>query len=126
LIGKATFGFVSRYVTQGKDKTPELTGNTEFQFHAGNLNFKSTSYEWLVVNGGSGRAQYKGEGRVNGAGSYGFILTALDGSSDKLRIKIWDTSTNVIVYDNQMGKDDTGNDATELSGGTIIIHVPKK
>jgi hypothetical protein len=23
-------------------------GNIEFQFHAGNLNFKSTSYQWRV------------------------------------------------------------------------------
>ena len=125
-IGKATFGFVSKYVTQGKDKTPELTGNTEFQFHAGNLNFKSKSYEWLVVNGGSGRAQYKGEGTVNGAGAYGFILTAYDGSTDKFRIKIWDVSSGYTVYDNKMGEADTSNEATALGGGSIIIHVPKK
>jgi hypothetical protein len=125
-IGKATFGFVSKYVTQGKDRMPELTGNTEFQFHAGDLNFKSRSYEWLVVNGGSGRAQYKGEGTVNGVGNYGFILTAYDGSPDKFRIKIWEVSSSSTVYDNRMGEPDTSNDATALGSGSIIIHVPKK
>ncbi|HWN19877.1 MAG TPA: hypothetical protein VNO19_13265, partial [Gemmatimonadales bacterium] len=123
--GKATFGFVSKYITQGKDKTLQLTGNTEFQFHAGNLNFKSTSYEWLVVNGGSGRAQYKGVGTVNGGGSFGFILTAYDGSPDKFRIKIWEVGTGYVVYDNKMGQPETSNDATGLGGGSIIIHVPK-
>jgi len=121
-IGKATFGFVSKYL---KGATVP-TGNTEFQFHAGGLNFKSSSYEWLVVNGNSGRAQYKGVGTVNGGGSFGFILTAYDGSTDRFRIKIWDVGTSDIIYDNQMGQLDSGFQATDLGGGSIIIHVPKK
>lgn len=40
-------------------------GQTEFQFKAGNLNFHSSAYEWLVVTGGC-MAQYNGEGTVNG------------------------------------------------------------
>ena len=36
------------------------SGATEFQFQAGSFNFKSTSYEWLVVAGA--KAQYKGAG----------------------------------------------------------------
>ncbi len=39
--GKANFGFVSKYL-KGSN-TP--TGNTEFQFQAGNLNFASSSYD---------------------------------------------------------------------------------
>jgi hypothetical protein len=78
------------------------------------------------VNGGSGRAQYKGEGTVNGAGNYGFILTAYDGSPDRFRIKIWEVSSSSTVYDNKMGEPDTSNDATALGSGSIIIHVPKK
>ncbi len=124
-VGKATFGFVSKYIYQKDKTTPVLNGNTEFQFHAGNLNFKSSSYEWLVVNGGSGRAQYKGEGTINGAIGYGFILTAIDGSPDKLRMKIWETSTGYVVYDNKIGAPDTSSDGTALGGGSIIIHAPK-
>ncbi len=76
------------------------------------------------------RAQYKGNGTINGAGNFGFLLTAIDGQinggggTDKFRIKIWDTSS--IVYDNQMGKSDTGNDATELGGGSIVIQTSNK
>jgi hypothetical protein len=81
-----------------------------------------------VVAGGSGRAQFKGSGTVNDAGDYGFILTAIDGKlsssseEDMFRIKIWDKSTGEVVYDNKMGADEYGDAATELGGGSIVIH----
>ena len=75
LTGKANFGLVSKY--QKGANVP--TGDTEFQFQTGGLNFKSKVYEWLVVAGA--RAQFKGTGTVNGSGNYGFILTAIDGTS---------------------------------------------
>jgi hypothetical protein len=89
LVGKANFGFNSQY--KKGQSTPD--GQTEFQFQTGNLDFHSTSYDWLVVAGA--KAQFKGLGTVNGSGNYGFILTAIDGSlngggTDKFRIKIWD------------------------------------
>ena len=123
LTGKANFGFVSKY--QKGANVP--TGETEFQFKAGNLNFHSTSYDWLVVAGA--RAQYKGTGTINGAGDYGFMLTAIDGQVnggggvDKFRIKIWDKATGAIVYDNQMGASDTDNPTTAIGGGSIVIHA---
>ena len=43
-----------------------------------------------------------GTGTINGAGEYKFMLTAIDGSPDKFRIKIWDKGTDQVVYDNQM------------------------
>jgi len=55
------------------------------------------------------------------------MLTAIDGNLtnsqdyDSFRIKIWDED-EVIIYDNQMGKSDTGDNATELGGGSIVIH----
>src|SRR6187431_2061149 len=49
LAGKANFGFVSKY--QKGATVP--TGNTEFQFQEGNLNFKSTNFQWLVIQGSS-------------------------------------------------------------------------
>ena len=48
LAGKATFGFVSRY--QKRAGTP--TGNTEFVFQDGDLDFHASSYDWLIVNEG--------------------------------------------------------------------------
>jgi len=121
--GKANFGFVSKY--QKGANTP--TGDTEFQFKEGNMNFKSTSYEWLVVAGA--RAQYKGVGKINGGSSdFGFMLTAIDssvsggGNVDKFRIKIWEKASGNIVYDNQYLADDDSDAGTQLGGGSIVIH----
>jgi hypothetical protein len=121
LIGKATFGFVSKYE---KGKTIP-TGNTEFQFHAGNLNFKSTVYEWLVVSGQ--KATYRGFGTINGQGSYPFLLSAIDGAPDRFRIKI---GTGIgLVYDNLVNTVNTGDDAdptTALGGGSIVVQTKGK
>jgi cadherin-like protein len=122
LAGKANFGFVSKY--QKGANVP--TGNTEFQFQAGNFNFKSTVYEWLVISGA--KAQYKGSGTINGAGDYGFMLTGIDGSvsggggTDKFRLKVWDKATSAVIYDNQVGAVDTADPTTVLGGGSIVIH----
>jgi streptogramin lyase len=121
LTGKATFGFVSKYLKGANVPT----GQTEFQFKMADLNFHSTSYYWLVVGGA--KAQYKGIGTINGEGTYGFMLTAIDGNLkgnhiDTFRIKIWDIGTGTIVYDNQMGVSDSGDPTTAISGGSIIIH----
>lgn len=124
LTGKANFGFVSKY-QKGATKP---TGQTEFQFHAGNLNFHSISYDWLVVAGA--KAQYKGNGTVNGAGNYGFLLTATDGQInggggvDKFRIKIVDKSTGNVVYDNVLGASEDIDVANPqaIAGGSIVIH----
>ena len=45
LEDKANFGFVSKY----KKGASLPTGNTEFQFKAGDLNFHSDEYDWLVL-----------------------------------------------------------------------------
>jgi hypothetical protein len=127
LLGRANFGFVSKY-QKGKTGTVELSGQTEFQFQAGGLNFHSTSYEWLVVSGS--RAQYKGVGRIQGdSREFGFLLTATDGQVaggggvDRFRIKIWEIG-GAIVYDNQPGDGDEAPALTALAAGSIVIHEP--
>ena len=122
LAGKASFGFVAKY--QKGATSP--SGNTEFQFHAGSLDFHSDSYEWLVISGS--RAQYKGAGAIVGrAGAVKFLVTAIDGDvgggggADKFRIKIWDAVTNAVIYDNQIGQLDDSAAATALGGGSISI-----
>ncbi|MFL5801444.1 MAG: OmpL47-type beta-barrel domain-containing protein, partial [Roseiflexaceae bacterium] len=120
-VGRANFGFVAKY--QRGATVP--TGQTEFQFQAGNLNFHAESYQWLVVSGA--KAQYKGTGTINGSGTYGFMLSAIDGAlpggrgADKFRIKITDSSGNV-VYDNQLGAADSADPTTVIAGGNIVIH----
>lgn len=120
LSGKATFGFVSRY----KKGATAPSGDAQFTFTAASLAFQSTGFEWLVVAGA--KAQLKGQGTVGGAGSYGFLLTAVDGQlpggggDDAFRVKIWDKATDTVLYDNKTGTADT----TALGGGSIVIHAP--
>ena len=121
VTGKATFGFVSRYLN-GANKA---TGNTEFKFQAGNFRFSSTSYDWLVVN--SFRAQYRGSGTVNGVDGYSFLLSAIDGDlkngggADLFRIRILDAA-GTVVYDNEIKQSENADPTTTLGGGSIQIH----
>ena len=123
LTGRANFGFISKY----QKGTTIPTGQTGFQFKVADLNFHSISYEWLVVAGA--RAQFKGTGTINGAGSYGFLLTAVDGQVnggggvDKLRMKIWDKDADdTVVYDSGLSAADGDAALTALSAGSVLIH----
>lgn len=121
LTGKANFGFVAKYE---KGKTAP-SGNTEFQFKAGDLNFSSSSLEWLVVAGS--KAQFKGAGTINGAGDYRFMLTVIDGDmngakkADTFRIRIWNNVGGGLVYDNLLNAPDSDDPTTVIGGGNISI-----
>jgi hypothetical protein len=110
--GKAAFGFVSKYLP-GKS-TP--SGNLQFQFKEGNLNFTSTSMDWLVVTG-EPRAKFHGTGTVNGANVCNFEVDAWAGSFagnvDAFGLKITSCSN---------GGDRYSLPATALTKGSIVIH----
>jgi len=109
ITGTANFGLNCKY--KKGQQTP--SGETEFNFQEADLNFHSGNYDWLTVTGSV--AKYKGTGTINGAGSYGFILTATDGGkTDAFRIQIWDKATGTVIFDN--------NADTVLSGGQIVVH----
>ena len=130
--GKSNFGFVSKYKKGGSVPT----GNTEFVFQAADLNFHTSSYQWLLVNQADGDAQFKGEGTINGGyddngNPYKFMLWATDGDQkdpaepDQLRIKIWwdDGGDEHVIYDNKVDGDEFG---LEIGGGNIVVHSGKK
>jgi|GEM_PF-1891134 len=124
LTGKAHFGFTSKY--QKGANVP--TGNTNFRFQTAGFIFESTQYDWLVVAGA--RAQFKGSGTINGAGDFGFLLTAIDGEvnggggDDKFRIKVVDKTSGNIIYDNKLGESDDIDmtDPQVIGAGAIKIH----
>lgn len=122
LSGRASFGFVSKYQTGASVPV----GSTEFQFQAAGLNFESTSYDWMVISG-TNKAQFKGVGRINGSGTYRFMLTCIDGGkpggqgADKFRIRIWSDNLG-LIYDNQLNAPDSDDPTTVLGGGNIEIH----
>ena len=116
--GKATFGFVSKYLP-GRN-TPD--GSTEFELKAGDLSFHGKAQDWLLVSGS--KARYQGTGTVNGRSGHSFQITVWDGkddgSPDRFRIRIWNSSG--VVYDNQRGEGDDADAETSLGGGSIVIH----
>jgi hypothetical protein len=118
--GTGYFGFVSKY----KKGISRPQGVTEFYYDAGNMNFFSDNYDVLVVAGN--KAWYKGSGRINGKGDYGFLLTATDGAlapkgSDKFRIRIWNKTPFQRVYDTMMDLPDDADPTTPLQWGFIVI-----
>ncbi|HSH75435.1 MAG TPA: hypothetical protein VLA09_07125, partial [Longimicrobiales bacterium] len=113
LAGRASFGFVSKY----KKGAQTPSGQTEFQFQTGDLNFHSSSYDWLLVTGEGDKAQFKGTGTINGEGTFKFMVWAGDDDPDTFRIRIWvedPLGVETAVYDNAVGQ--------PIAGGSIVIH----
>lgn len=119
--GRATFGFLARY----RKDAAEPVAHTGFRLKTGRLAFESTSYDWLVITGA--KAHFRGTGRVDGSGSYGFQITAIDGQDhdasgpDRIRIRVWDSGSGRVVYDSQPGAPDDADPLTGLGGGSITV-----
>jgi predicted extracellular nuclease len=107
--GKSAIGFVARYLPGATVPT----GSLAFTFHAAGFQFKSRSFDWLVVTGS--KAQLRGAGTVNGAGTYEFLLVAEDGRPDRLSLKIWETDPTDPIYDA----------SKRPLKGSIIVHKGK-
>jgi len=122
--GVAHFGFVSKYV---KGATVPI-GRTQFKFSAGDLDYESSEYDWLVVAGS--KAKFKGTGTINDEGEYGFMISAIDGDvkekgdPDKFRIQIWNKEDESVVYDNQLDAEIDEDPTTAIGAGSIVVHDP--
>ena len=85
----------------------------------------ATHLSWLTINGST--VGLSGDGTVDNAGDFGFLLTGIDGKigttkvPDKARVKIWNRATGAIIYDSQMNAADSAAPAIVLSGGTVNI-----
>ena len=119
---------------------PAFTGKVHFQSNAAydkatnvltgmlrvslpNMDFSATSFDWLSITGS--KLQATGGGKINGVGSYRFLLSGIDGKldgnklPDKARIKIWDQATGRIIFDSQMEAVDSAAPIIVLGGGTV-------
>jgi hypothetical protein len=118
--GTAKFGFQVKY--QNGDVVPSGK-NVSLTFPPGNIDFSSTSYQWLVVNGT--KALFKADGTLNGTSGYTVLVSTIDeGSgnpSGKVRFQIKD-SGNSVVYDTQPGASDTADPTLSVTKGTIKVH----
>jgi len=111
-------------VSKYKKGASAPTGHTNFRFHTADLKVQSSSYDWLVVNQGGHRAQFKGEGTINSdlapsGNLYKFMIWAGDDAPDTFRIKIWyEDGGEVVVYDNGMNQ--------PINAGSIVVHTKNK
>jgi uncharacterized repeat protein (TIGR01451 family) len=109
MTGKLSFGFNSKFFKGATNPK----GESQLDFLLGNLDFNALNYDYLVID--KARAQFKGFGKINGVSGYDFIVTVIDGSLpggggvDKFRIKIWEKTTGIIVYDSQPGASDAAD-----------------
>jgi len=108
--GLAITAFVVKYL---RNSSSVPSGNFDFMFLAGNLQFRATSFDWLVVDQTSKTAIFQGTGKINGKGTYKFMVWADDDRPDNLRIKIWKTD-GTVIYDT--------SSALPLLRGSIIVH----
>jgi len=122
LGGKVSYGFTSKYFKNATNPK----GETQFEFKQAGLEFNALNFDYLVISGA--KAQFKGQGKLNGDGAYGFMLTVLDGQikggggTDLVRVKIWNKTTGAVVYDTQPGASDTADPTTAVgSGSTVAI-----
>ncbi len=146
--GRANFGFVAKVnpnssvpigntefqlrirraqsdAARGRDRRGHDDGWDDDAYSFTGLNFHSTGYVSLVVSNNQTKATYSGTGRVDGVTGYQFLVSVIDGrrtGPDKFRIKIWGTSTGVVLYDSQAGATDDADATINLSGGSIVIH----
>ena len=125
VTGRARFIALAR----PDDAGARPSGRTRFDVSAASLDFESTSYDWLNLQGN--RAQYQGKGTINGSGDYRFLVTAIDRSGngpDRLRMKIWHveaaTGGMAVDYDNQTdpATEGTIDEGSPSEGGNIVVH----
>lgn len=116
--GDVKFGVQAKYTT---GNTP--VGQSKVNFKVGNLDFNSTSNNWLVVVGNT--AFLEGNGTINGAGNYNFLISGIDGSQtggqSYVRVRITDSS-NTVVYDTQPGAQEGADPTTPLTIGSVKVH----
>jgi subtilisin-like proprotein convertase family protein len=120
LTGKVGFGFNSKYFKNATNPK----GETWMRFNLAGVEFSALNYEYLSISGA--KAQIRGFGKLNGDSGYNFILTVIDGNLpngggiDRVRLKIWNKNTGVIVYDNQMGASDAADPITPVGTSSSI------
>jgi uncharacterized delta-60 repeat protein len=117
--GKVQFQLAAKYT--GNGAVPQ--GEAVVQFKSARRIFRSTSLDWLVIAGST--AWYQGTGTIQGAGSYGFLVSARSGSkgAGKIRIRIWNKATGALVYDTQPGAPFGAEPTTPIRGGRIALHA---
>ncbi|MFD2247169.1 SBBP repeat-containing protein [Pontibacter ruber] len=124
--GRAYFAFAAWYGRDGRS----VQGQTAFRLSTAGLDFRSSQHTPMRLVIAGNRANYTGQGMLNGQVGYGFLVSAVDGDlaqgrlQDRLRVKVWNLATGEIAYDLQTGAGEGAIASTAISRGQIVIHRP--
>jgi hypothetical protein len=119
--GKASYGFTVNYYKNATNPK----GESQFEFKVGTFEFNALNFDYLAIQGA--RAQFRGTGKITGGQSgVAFIMTVIDGALDgsgvdKVRMKIYNKTTNAIYYDNQPGASDAVNPVTTVGTNSTVF-----
>jgi hypothetical protein len=127
--GKANFSFQASYTSLSEVPV----GDVSFNFKDVKFKFKSTAFQWLMVDGQS--ASMKANGKVNNLDGYQILISVRDAITagaelttkikpakaiDMIRVKVWDPS-GAVIYDTQAGEPDDATPVTPLGAGSVEI-----
>ena len=119
--GKASYGFSMNYFKNSTNPK----GETQFEFKVGEFEFNALNFDYLVIS--NSMAQFKGTGKIIGGQSgIGFTMTVTDGQLDgsgvdKIRMKIYNKNTGLIIYDNQPGANDAALPVQSVGAHSTVV-----
>jgi PKD repeat protein len=115
--GKTSFAIDVRY---GGGTTP--AGTFSLAAPALALTVTGTAFDWLVVEGTT--ATVRGTGTTSTGATVAYQVTARDGKSDsekdRIRFRVWDPSTGVVLYESEPGASDFAAPTTTLNGNLSV------
>jgi hypothetical protein len=118
--GLAGFAYLAFQPSSGSP-----VGATFFALADANMYLTSVGVSSLTFSSSS-KAYYTGTAKVNGVSGYSVLVSSVDGGwlfGDKLRIKVWNTSSGTVLYDNQYGAADSASATQPVYLGAIVVRT---
>ena len=107
--------------------TGGTTPTGTFEIHGtAAANMTSSAFEYLVVQGTTGT--FRGTGTLTNGTPVTFIVRGIDNkptltNRDKIRIKVWNTATNAVIYDSMPNAADFATPTANVVAGSYnILH----
>jgi len=108
-------------------------GDLDLSINGQNFAVKATNpatWDYLTISGCC-FAIFKGNVTVNGAGGYKVLVAQTDrnlscggyGGNNMIRVKVWNTTGNVVLFDSQPGDGDNALPTTSLSNGSVGVNA---
>jgi hypothetical protein len=119
--GKVSYGYCVNYYKNATNPK----GENQFEFKLGDFEYNALNFDYLVIQGV--KAQFKGTGKItNGPSGIAFTMTVIDGELDgtgvdKVRMKIYNKTTNAVIYDNQPGASEAADPVAVVGASSTIV-----